>query len=163
MIKQLHFFPGCLLVFMATACTPTVRLSTTDPVKIDVNIRTDVYTHSDKDKKDESSANQEGQTPDQRRFNRRGEVQALKNGRAIGESREGLLVLYRKPEDASYATYAARVVSEENNDRREIFKQRATELKKPLDVFIREFATNTRNASFPGEWVQDESGEWKQR
>ena len=34
------------------SCAPTVRLSTPDPVKIDVNIRTDVYTHDNKDKKE---------------------------------------------------------------------------------------------------------------
>ena len=162
-MNKILLFISSGLILLAAACAPTVRLSTADPIKIDVNIRTDVYTHSDKDKKEDNLANPETLTPDQRRFNRRGEIQALKNSRVAGESRDGLVVVYKKPEDASYAAYAARVVAEENADRREIFKLRAAELKKPLDVFIREFAANTRNASFPGEWVQDEGGEWKQR
>ncbi len=148
---------------LAVACTPAVRLTTTDPVKIDVNMRADIYTHGDKDQKDSNPATTANISPAERRFNRRGEVQALKNNRVIGESNAGQLVMREKPADAEYGAYVQRVVQDENTDRQSEFKEKANELKKPLDVYIKEFAANMRSVSFPGEWVQEEDGTWHRR
>ncbi|MDD5262929.1 MAG: DUF1318 domain-containing protein [Methylacidiphilales bacterium] len=162
-LRPLLYTGFSIAVLIPVACTPAVRLTTTDPVKIDVNMRADIYTHGDKDQKDSNPANSTSLSPKERRFNRRGEVQALKNGRIIGESNVGQLVIREKPADAEYAAYVQRVVQEENTDRQSEFKEKSNELKKPLDVYIKEFAANTRSASFPGEWVQEEDGTWHRR
>ncbi len=162
-LRPLLYMTFPFAVLLLVACTPAVRLTTTDPVKIDVNMRADIYTHGDKDQKDANPANSTSLSPKERRFNRRGEVQALKNSRSIGESNAGQLAVREKPADAEYAAYMQRVVQEENTDRQAEFKEKANELKKPLDVYIKEFAANARSASFPGEWVQEEDGTWHRR
>jgi uncharacterized protein YdbL (DUF1318 family) len=149
------FVTGSLLA----ACAPTVNIGTPEPVKIDVSMRADVYTHDDKKK----TVEVEALTPAQRRFNRRGEIQDLKNNRVAGEGNNGLLSIREEPKDEKYAGYAKRTAAEENADRTEEFKAKSEELKKPLDVYIKDFAKKTRQSAYPGEWVQKEDGTWEKR
>lgn len=159
--SNLLLINGSLLLALAS-CAPTVNLGTPEPVKINVNMRADIYTHDDKDKP-KTAANDESETPAQRRFNRRGEIQDLKNNRVVGEGNDGLLWIREEPKDAKYADYAKKTVAEENADRSAEFKSRSEELKKPLDVYIKDFAHKAYQASYPGEWVQKEDGTWEQR
>jgi uncharacterized protein YdbL (DUF1318 family) len=151
---------GSLLAL--ASCAPTVNIGTPEPVKIDVSMRADIYTHDEKDKP-KAAANDESLTPAQRRFNRRGEIQDLKNNRVAGEGNDGLLRIREEPKDEKYAEYAKKTVAEENADRNKEFKTRAEELKKPLDVYIKDFAQKANKAAYPGEWVQEEDGSWKKR
>ena len=149
-------------ISLLAACAPTVNIGTPEPVKIDVTMRADIYTHDDK-AKTEVAANDGQLTPVQRRFNRRGEVQDLKNNRVVGETNNGLLVIREEPKDEKYAEYAKKTVSNENADRAEEFKTKAEELKKPLEVYVKDFAANTYKSAYPGEWVQKEDGTWIKR
>ncbi|MDR2463206.1 MAG: YdbL family protein [Verrucomicrobiales bacterium] len=147
-----------------SACAPTVNIGTPEPVKIEVAMRADIYTHDDKEKPRETAAGSDADlTAAQRRYNRRGEIQDLKNNRVVGEGNNGLLSIRELPKDEKYADYAKLTVSAENADRTAEFNAKSEELKKPLTVYVKDFAGKTYQSAYPGEWVQKESGEWVKR
>lgn len=149
------------------ACAPTLNISTPEPVQIDVNMRADIFTHDGREQTAEPAAtattNEPTLTAAQRRYNRRAEIQNLKNNRIIGEGRDALLYIRELPADEKFAAYTRQTVAAENADRREEFKIKAEELNKPLDVFIRDVADTYRRAAYPGEWIQEDDGTWKKR
>lgn len=151
-----------LILLAWCSCAPTVKLSTPEPVKIDVAMKVDVYTHQQvsSGSNDETTA---PKSPREARRLRMMEVQTLKNDRLIGEGNEGYLVMKQAPTDPVYADYAQRILSEENTDRSRIFESDAKEQNKPAEVVAREFAKRARESSFPGEWIQDETGAWKNK
>ncbi|MDR1190619.1 MAG: YdbL family protein [Verrucomicrobiales bacterium] len=149
---------------LPVACAPTVNIGTPEPVKIDVNMRADIYTHDGKEKpKDAATASAEALTPALRRYNRRAEIQDLKNNRVVGEGNNGLLSIRELPQDEKYAAYAKKTVADENADRAGEFKSKSDELKKPLDVYVKDFAKNMYQSAYPGEWVQQDDGKWVKR
>ncbi|MDR1304740.1 MAG: YdbL family protein [Verrucomicrobiales bacterium] len=160
------FWPALTVTAAAlalSACAPTVNIGTPEPVKIDVQMRADIYTHDGKQPPAVAAADDPNATPAQRRYNRRAEIQDLKNNRVVGEGNDGLLSIRELPADAQYAAYAQLTVSAENADRAAEFKAKAEELQKPLHVYIKDFATKAYQASYPGEWVQTAGGEWVKR
>lgn len=154
------------ILFSAIAlvsCSPTVRLDTPEPVKIDVNMNVNV---TNENKKTDSSAVVKAADADasplEARRRRMAEIQDLKNNRIIGESNSGLLVVVKTPDDAKWQEYTDKLVKDENKDREMIFEQEAKTSGKPVDLIAKNFAKKMRDASFPNEWIQTESGEWKQ-
>lgn len=154
---------GVILVMVAAltaGCSPTIKVATPDPVKIDVNMNVDVYTKSDP-KKQKDEANQMQAALDRR--NRMSEVQSLKNDRVIGESREGYLEIRKVPDDSKYADYEKKVVTSENNDRAVIYLSAAQKDGTPMEMIQRDYAKLWRDRSFPGEWIQRDDGTWIQK
>ncbi|MDX6766301.1 MAG: DUF1318 domain-containing protein [Candidatus Methylacidiphilales bacterium] len=149
-----------LLPLVFLSCAPTVRLSTPDPVKIDVNMNVHVTTEAVKKSVDGDPGSY---SPRQARRERMAELQALKNNRIVGEGNDGLIVLKEPPVDPAYQSYIARVVKEENADRQMILNDDAESKKQPVSVVARDFARRNREAAFPGEWVQQEDGTWIKR
>lgn len=145
------------------ACSPTVRLDTPEPVKIDVNMQVNVTNET---KKSDSSAaaktTEAAASPLEARRHRMAEIQDLKNNRIIGEANNGLLVIVKSPDDPKWKGYSEKLVREENKDREEIFQNEAKTSDKPVELVAKDFAKKMRDASFPNEWIQTESGEWKQ-
>lgn len=145
------------------SCAPTVNIGTPEPVKIDVNMRADIYTHDGKEPQAAATANSGKPTPAQARYNRRAEIQDLKNNRIIGEGNDAMLSIRELPADEKYAEYVKQTVAAENADRSAEFKTKAEELKKPLDIYIKDTANTYTRAAFPGEWIQESDGTWKKR
>lgn len=160
-MEPMNYYPTLSLIIAASlaACAPTVRLQTPEPVKIDVAMKVDVYTHQQASS-GETSAETQRRTPRERRRFRMSEVQNLKNDRIIGEAADGFLKLRKTHVDPVYADYATRIITEENNDRAALFAEKEKEENKPIMVIAREFAKRARESSFPGEWIETESGEW---
>lgn len=144
------------------ACAPTIRLDTPEPVKIDVAMQVDVYTHEEKSS-GTAGGEKEQKTPRERRRHRMAEVQNLKNDRVIGEGNDGFLVLREPPIDPVYADYAQKIVTQENADRDLLLKEQAAAEDKPLQVVVKEFAKRARESSFPDEWIQQDDGTWQQK
>lgn len=165
MLHRTLFNGGIGVVLLGTAawlagCSPTIKVATPDPVKIDVNMKVDVYTKSDpKKQKDEANQMQAAIA----RRSRMAEVQSLKNDRLIGESREGYLDIRKVPDDAKYAAYEQKIVSGENNDRAVIYLATAEREGKPMEMVQRDYAKLWRERSFPGEWIQKDDGNWIQK
>ncbi|GAB4242258.1 MAG: hypothetical protein OHK005_05970 [Candidatus Methylacidiphilales bacterium] len=162
-----HLFPILLALTSLVACAPTVRLDTPEPVKIDVAMRVDVYSHESPKPADPSGADAAQSpatsTPQQRQRLRMAEVQTLKNDLVIGEVANGLLAIVRPPEDPAYLTYAERIVGEENRDREAVFAQEAEDKGRSVEEIAAEFAKRRREGAFPGEWIQTPQGEWTKR
>ncbi|MEM6823099.1 MAG: DUF1318 domain-containing protein [Verrucomicrobiota bacterium] len=161
-MKRYQKYCILLAVLMMVGCAPTVRLDTPEPVKIDVNMKVDIYTHQ-QESSGKVGKKEDEKSPQEKRRGRMPEVQKLKNDRVIGEGIDGYLKIKNVPTDPVYADYAQRIISQENNDRRKIFIEDGGSDDKPVEVIAREFAKRAREASFPGEWVQTDSGEWKEK
>ncbi|MEO0452742.1 MAG: DUF1318 domain-containing protein [Verrucomicrobiota bacterium] len=160
--EQWLFLVGVLCL---SSCTPTVRLETKEPVQIDVNMKVDVTSRDQTDSQDTSkSKNQEVElSAAERQRNRMMEVQSLKNDRVIGERNDGLIEVRNLPNEKEYARYAKQIVAEENQDRKLIFEEKARETKRPEKTIRKEYADARRQSAFPGEWIQEPEGDWRQR
>jgi uncharacterized protein YdbL (DUF1318 family) len=155
--------PAACLLFLSS-CTPTIRLDTPQPVKIDVNMKVEVTTKNAEGQKTGKGleANQEA-SPRLRQRTRITEVQSLKNDRIVGEGKDGLLKIQKLPADPAYQEYAKKIVDAENTDRGQIYQIEADGQNKPVSYIISEYARRLRESAFPGEWVEQENGTWTQR
>jgi uncharacterized protein YdbL (DUF1318 family) len=147
---------------------PTVNLSTSDPIKVDINMRLDVYQYSSPTTKKPPTppTTPAAQTPEARRRNRMADVQQFKNERLVGEGHDGLLVILKKRE-GEYGDYVRVTVEEENADRMELMKSLAESQKTSLPEIQSKQAELWRNRSFKGEWIEtpgpDGSWSWVQK
>lgn len=146
------------LLPLLAACNPTVHVATSEPLKVDVSMRVDIYQHATSDAP-AGGPEAEAQT---RRRTRMAEVQTLKNARVVGEDRHGLLAVVQAPA-GEYGDYVRRTIEAENADRLALMKQLAAERRLPLAQIETEQATLWRERAFPGEWVeaQDADGTWR--
>jgi uncharacterized protein len=143
-----------------TACSPTIKVSTPEAVKLDVKMTVDVYSKSDpRARKDEDEQMQAAIT----RRNQQSEIQTLKNDRVAGENREGYLALHQPPADPKYLEYARKLISSENNSRAVIYLAAAQREGKPMEMLQHDYAQLWRDRSFPGEWIQKDDGTWVQK
>jgi uncharacterized protein YdbL (DUF1318 family) len=85
------------------------------------------------------------------------QVQALKAQGAVGENDRGFLEVRVGIGDA------AAVVAAENQDRAVVYAEIAKRTNATADQVGRARALKIAQRSRPGEWVQDESGEWKKK
>gem|GEM_PF-5511089 len=87
-----------------------------DPIKVDLNMRVDVYQYDGKsdDEKKKEVANRNDAA--KRMRDRGAEIQELKNNRLVGENHLGLLSIRNQPA-GDYGDYVVRTVDAENADR----------------------------------------------
>ena len=161
------------LVVVGCANGPTINLDTkkplkVDPVKVDLNMRVDVYQHPDANAQKRVTAVQATTTEDAqtRLRNRMGEVQVLKNNRIVGESRQGLLEIRNKP-PGEFGEYVQRLVEAENKDRVAMMQDIAQKKNLASEEVQRQQAELARNKAFSGEWIEvpqsDGTFVWKQK
>jgi uncharacterized protein YdbL (DUF1318 family) len=161
----------CQSLILAMSCAslggckaPTVNLATSEPIKVDINMRLDVYQFSSPttQKPAQAQASPSARTPESRRRNRMADIQQFKNQRLVGESHEGLLVIRTKP-DGEFGDYVRITVEEENADRTELMKSLAESQKTSLPEIQAKQAELWRNRSFKGEWIETPGpdGTWK--
>jgi uncharacterized protein YdbL (DUF1318 family) len=162
-----------IIAFVGCTNGPTINLDTkkplkVDPVKVDLNMRVDVYQHPDATVQKRVAGVQPAPTEDAqtRLRNRMGEVQVLKNNRLVGESRNGLLEIRNKP-PGEFGEYVQRLVDAENKDRAAMMQDIAQKKNLALEEVQRQQAELARNKAFSGEWIEvpqaDGSFVWKQK
>jgi uncharacterized protein YdbL (DUF1318 family) len=159
MVAMMKSVPRLLLVVLLAGCkAPTVNLSTPDPIKVDINMRVDIYERGG------GSAAPKPPAPsadlpavDARRRARMGDVQNFKNSRLVGENRQGLLVVRDQPE-GSYGRFVEKTVAEENADRMVVMRQLAAERNMSLEDIQAQQGELWRNRSFSGEWIEVSAG-----
>ena len=160
-------------VLAGCANGPTINLDTkkplkVDPVKVDLNMRVDVYQHPDASVQKRAASVQPAATEDAqtRLRNRMGEIQVLKNNRLVGESRNGLLEIRNKP-PGEFGEYVQRLVDIENKDRTAMMQDIAQKKNLALEDIQRQQAELARNKAFSGEWIEvaqsDGTFVWKQK
>lgn len=162
-----------LVVFAGCTNGPTVNIGTkqplkVDPLKVDLNMRVDVYQHGDATvQKRVAGVQPVGAEDVQTRLrNRMGEVQVLKNNRLVGESRKGLLEI-RSQSPGEFGEYVQRTVEVENKDRTLMMQDIAQKKNLAFEEVQRQQAELTRNKAFNGEWIEvpqsDGTFVWKQK
>jgi len=162
-----------ILILLAGCSLPTVNLGTkeplkVDPVKVDLNMRVDVYQHADTTVQKRVAATQPAVTEDAqtRLRNRMGEVQVLKNNRLVGESRKGLLEIRNQP-PGEFGEYVQRTVEAENKDRLAMMEEIVQKQHLRLEEVERQQSELARNKAFNGEWIEvrqpDGTFAWKQK
>jgi len=162
-MEKLAFLP-ILLIILAGCSTPSVNLSTPDPIKVDIAMRLDVYQHTPPagDKKSAAKPTAESADPQERRRNRMADIQQFKNSRIVGEGRDGLVVI-RVETPGDYGDYIRKVVAEENRDRMALMKATAEKEKISLPEVQNRQASVWQKMAFKDEWIEipDKSGGWK--
>jgi hypothetical protein len=135
----------------ASCAGPTVNLATPDPVKVDIAMRLDVYSHG------EGSAAEPPVPPSEdpvaARRNRMADIQTFKDSRIVGEGSDGLLAI-RVETPGDYGDYIRKTVAAENADRMALMKAEAEKTKSPLPEIQQGKAAIARQMAFKGEWIE---------
>ena len=163
--------PGLLVLLLMAGCAiPTVNLGTSEPIKVDIDMRLDVYQHSppaDKKLSAKPAAEAPGSADAQsRRRNRLADIQQFKNSRIVGEGHDGLVVI-RVDTPGDYGDYIRKVVSEENDDRMALMKAAAGKEKISLPEVQKRQSAIWQKMAFKDEWIEvpapDGSWKWVQK
>lgn len=169
MEKLIPALPALLL--LAGCSTPSVNLSTPDPIKVDIAMRLDVYQHSPPGEKkpattkpaSEANGSADSQA---RRHNRLADIQQFKNSRIVGECHDGLVGV-RVDTPGDYGDYVRKVVAEENDDRMALMKAAAAKEKISLPEVQKRQAAVWQKMAFKDEWIEvpapDGSWKWVQK
>lgn len=160
--------PLCLpLLAAATGCKtlPAVPLTTPEPLKVDLNMRLDVYQYRGSEPGDKEEIRTISEAVERQR-NRMAEIQELKNNRIVGEDHRGLLQLRQTPA-GEWGDYVKRTVEEENTDRMLLMRHEAKESNRPLHEVQAEAWRLRADQAFKGEWIEvagkmDGTFEWVQ-
>ena len=158
-------------VLSLSGCSaPTVNLGTSEPIKVDIDMRLDVYQHAppaDKKAATKTGAESAGSTDTQaRRRNRLADIQQFKNSRIIGEGHDGLVVI-RVDTPGDYGDYVRKVIAEENEDRMALMKAAAGKEKISLPEVQKRQSAVWQKMAFKDEWIEvpapDGSWKWVQK
>ncbi len=147
---------GC--AFLGACAVPTipVEVGTAEPIKVEVEMRVDLYQHKDPNEKTAGSSGEEPAlaAAKSRSRNRIGEIQILKNNQHIGENRRGFLSVLKQPTEPNYASYVEKIVAQENADRAVRMQAEAAKRKMTIEQVQTESATLNYHNAFSGEWVE---------
>lgn len=151
--------------------TPSINLSTNEPIKVDIAMRLDVYQHTAEGASPAATPKPGNPAtakiePSKRRKDREADIQTFKNSQSVGEGHDGLLVILKAP-DGDAGDYLRHTVAAENADRMADMKAYA----KAQNLSLAEVQTGQgelwRNRAFKGEWIEvkksNGSYEWTQK
>ena len=140
------------LLLPACKTLPAIPLTTPEPLKVDLNMRLDVYQYRGEDPGDKTETRSLAEAVERQR-NRMAEIQELKNNRIIGEDHRGLLSLRQVPA-GEWGDYVKRTVEEENTDRTLLMRNEAKESNRQLHEVEREAWLQRSAQAFKGEWIE---------
>lgn len=135
------------LFLSLVGCAPTVRLVTPEPIKVDINMKVDVY------QKEVAGTRRRSMTEEEfaalkRHYNRGNEIWGIKNDGAAAEGLNGYLeARTRSGWDPKYVN---RLVTEENRDRNILYGVEARESARPLAVIEQEAGRRLREEAYGG-------------
>lgn len=150
---------------------PTVNLATNEPIKVDINMRLDVYQYNASG----TAAPKPGvkitpDDPESRKRNREADIQVFKKNQLVGENRYGQLstrpaINEEKPE---YREYIRSTIESENAERKNAMNTQAEAQKTSLPDIQSKEAELRRNLAFKGEWIEipdaeGRTGTWQQK
>ncbi|MDX2081761.1 MAG: DUF1318 domain-containing protein [Terrimicrobiaceae bacterium] len=136
---------------LAGCAGPTVNLATSEPIKVDIAMRLDVYQHNRETAKPSTAP--EIVSPETARRNRMAEIQEFKNQRLVGEGRDGLLSI-RTESPGEYGDYVRKTVAAENRDRMTLMKAQSDKEKVSLAEIQTRQGELWRQRSFRDEWIE---------
>ncbi len=159
-----------LVVGLSGCSLPQIDLGTSEPIKVDINMRLDVYQYDEGTKKPPTEATPTAAAASgdvaEGTADRAADVQVFKNSRLVGEGADGLLAILAETTGEN-GDFVRDTVRAENAARMRLMKGVAEKEKRPLPEVQGDYAELWRNRSFSGEWVQvkGEGGEleWMQK
>ncbi len=153
-MRRLLLFLPLLVLPALTACKtlPAVPLITPEPLKVDLNMRLNVYQYRGEEPGNKEELRSLGEAVERQR-NRMAEIQELKNNRIVGEDHRGLLQLRQTPA-GEWGDYVKRTVGEENTDRTLLMRNEAKESNRALHEVQAEAWRLRADQAFKGEWVE---------
>ena len=145
-VFQRPFFLAAVLAL--AGCAPTVRLDTPQPIKVDINMKVDVYQ-----KEVTSGTRRRTMTDDEfsalkRHYNRGSEIWGIKNDGAALEGPNGYLEA--RPRSGWDPKYVNRLVAEENRDRNLLYSSEARTSARPLAVIEQEAGKRLQDEAYGG-------------
>ncbi len=150
-------------VLLAGCSAPTVNLATSEPIKVDIAMRLDVYQHTKETTSKSAAPFSSSDSAEVRRRNRMADIQNFKNSRLVGEGRDGLLSV-RLDTEGDAGDYVRKTVAEENADRMVLMKALAEKEKRNLDDIQSAQAALWQKRAFKGELIEvanpDGTFEW---
>lgn len=155
----------CALLWLGGCSSfPEVPITTPEPIQVNINMRVDVHQIGGEDRSQIEQLQQRAREDSiQRRLDRSGEIQELKNNRLIGENHRGLLTILQRPA-GTWGDYTVETVDAENSDRMALMRWEADETGRRLDDIQKQQAALNIDQSFPGEWVEvwnDQTGNFR--
>ncbi|MEO8204621.1 MAG: DUF1318 domain-containing protein [Chthoniobacterales bacterium] len=156
-MKNKAYLLAVSLFILTGGCkTPSVNLTTDAPVKVEIDMRLDVYEHSSTPKatpEKKPNAPKPELSIENRRRNRMADIQTMKNSNIVGENHLALLTIRSEPA-GEYAEFVHITVRDENADRMVQMKQMSDEQKIPLPEIQKKQAELWRNRAFQGEEIE---------
>ncbi len=150
----------CVAVTAEVGCTPSVKVLTPDPLKVDMTVRLDIYQQQAPQNKSEElsievAAHRRQRLPD---------INQLKSDKIAGENNIGYLELVTpEPTDPAVLDRARKLVDAENSDRALLYANKAASTNDTIEKVEVDYADIWRNRALPGQWIQDKEGKWKQK
>jgi len=143
-----------------------IDVGTSQPVKVDIAMKVDVYQHADPNAAKKVVVQPPPTDVAKSRRNRMAEIQILKNSRIVGENHAGYLEVRNSP-PGEYGDYVRSTVDAENADRARLIEKLAKEKSIPVAQAESQQAALFRKDAFAGEWIEvpDADGKfsWKQK
>lgn len=159
-------FFGLTFLAMGGCSSIPVNVGTTEPVKVDIAMKVDVYQHADPGATKKVVVQPPPADVAKSRRNRMAEVQLLKNSRIVGENHAGYLEVRNSP-PGEYGDYVRTTVDAENADRARLIEKQAKERSLTVADMEKQQAELFRKNAFVGEWVEEPDAEgkfaWKQK
>jgi uncharacterized protein YdbL (DUF1318 family) len=138
---------------LASCETFKVDLQSPEPIKVDVNMRLDVYQYKG-DEPDKPDAEQASYDAAQTRLrNRYAEIQTFKNNGLVGEDHRGLLHLREKPA-GEWGDYVEKQVNQENEDRTLLIRRLAKDGNRAMHEVQDEQWKQRTSKAYHGEWIE---------
>lgn len=165
-IRPVLVAAGLLILLLAGCETPSINLATDEPIKVEIDVRLDVYQHGgEMVESDATTRPVSEETADamRDRKNRLAQIQTMKNNRIVGEARNGLIAILENP-GGEYGDYVREVVALENQDRLEVMQRAAEEENLPLPQIQARQAEVNRTRAFAGEYIEiqlPDGGTWQ--
>jgi uncharacterized protein YdbL (DUF1318 family) len=153
-------------LFLAGCTSIPVNVGTTEPVKVDIAMKVDVYQHADPSAAKKVVVQSPPADVAKARRNRMAEIQILKNARIVGENHAGYLEVRNSP-PGEYGDYVRTTVDSENADRARLIEKLAKEKNLAVAEIEKQQSELFRKDAFPGEWIEVSDAEgkfaWKQK
>lgn len=132
--------------FLLIGCAPTIHLNTPEPLKVDINMRVDVYQKSEVSTIKKRTVSEEEAAAMRRREDRSGEIWALKNDGVAIETDSGYL--QANPKTGWDTQYLNKIVGEENLDRHLLYEAEARDDARPIKVVEEEAGKRLKEQTY---------------
>jgi hypothetical protein len=161
-----HAATVILVLGMAGCSSIPINVGTTEPVKVDIAMKVDVYQHADQGVAKKGVVQGPPADVAKSRRDRMAEIQILKNSRIVGENHAGYLEVRNSP-PGEYGDYVRTTVDGENADRARLMEKLAKEKNLSVAETERQQAEQFHKDAFTGEWIEAPDAEgrfsWKQK